>query len=84
MPADPLSPRQRRTLSARRALAATFATPEERSAHYRALAAKANAGRIALTADEVAALGEAYALLGKIAARHRDKLDAAPSDGQAA
>ena len=83
MCADSLSPRQRQTLSARRALAAKFASPEEQSAHYRALAAKANAGRVTLTADEVAALGEAYALLSKIAARHRRKIEAA-TDGQAA
>ena len=84
MSTQPLSPRQRQTLAARRALAAKFPSSDERSAHYRALADKANAGRITLTAEDVAALSKAYALLDGIAARHRDKLDAASSDGQAA
>ncbi len=64
-----LTTNQRRTLSAREAFAGKFPNPEAKSAHYRAMAAKANAGRVVLSGDEAAALGSAYALLGTIAAR---------------
>ncbi len=70
MPTDSLSPRQRQTLAARQALAAKFATPEAKSAHFRGLAERANADRVTLNADEASALGEAYALLRRIVQRH--------------
>lgn len=64
-----LTPRQRQTQAGRQALAAKFSSPEEKSEHYRALAAKANAGRVVLSGDEAEALGNAYKLLGNIVAR---------------
>lgn len=66
---ETLTPAQARTLPARRALAATFATPEARSAHYRQMAAKANAGRVTLSADEAVAVATALRLLGSIASK---------------
>ena len=77
---EPLTPGQRRTLRAREALAAKFSTPEEKSAYYRELARRSNDGRVVLSGDEAAALGDAYALLGRIVARNRQPdrpLDAA-------
>jgi hypothetical protein len=75
-----LSPAQRGTLPARQALAAKFSSPEEKTEHYRQMAEKANAGRVVLSgaeaeslAEHTEALGEAYALLSKIAARARAK-----------
>ena len=62
---------QRRTLAARQAFAAKFETPEQKSEHYRQLARRSNDGRIVLSGDEAAALGDAYALLAKIVARNR-------------
>jgi hypothetical protein len=64
-----LSPNQRRTLRARVALAAKFPTPEARSQHYRELAARANAGRVTLTAAEAAAVADALRLLSSIASK---------------
>ncbi len=58
-----LSPAQRRTLPAREAFAQKFPTPEAKSEHFRALAEKANAGRVVLSGDEAAALRDAYRLL---------------------
>jgi hypothetical protein len=73
-----LSPAQRRTLPAREALARRFDSPEEKRQHYRAMAEKANAGRVVLSADEATAVVEAYGLLGSIAERARVKLGRAP------
>ena len=64
-----LSPRQRQTLAARQTFAKQFASPEERSQHYRSLADKANAGRVVLSAEEASALSQAYRLLTRIAER---------------
>lgn len=72
------SPRQRQTQAARSALASKFPSPEAKASHYRALAAKTNAGRITLSVDEARALSEAYSLLRRIAARHPEKLDPSP------
>ena len=69
---DVLTPNQRRTLPARRALAAKFATAEERSQHYRAMAERANAGRVVLSAEQAAALAEAYTVLRTVADRLPD------------
>jgi hypothetical protein len=66
---ETLSPDQRRTLKAREALARKFATPEQKTEHYRAMAEKANAGRVVLSGDEATALRDAYRLLASIAAR---------------
>src|SRR3712207_2821470 len=71
---------QRRTLPAREALARKFSNPEEKSAHYRAMAARANAGRVVLSAEEAAALADAYGLLGRIAERVHSS--AQPAAGQ--
>jgi hypothetical protein len=79
---DSLNPNQRRTLSARQALASKFVTPEEKSAHYRDMARRANEGRVVLNASEAEALGQAYALLGRIA--QRGKIATPPTDQQAA
>lgn len=67
--AETLTRAQKRTLPARRALAAKFSTPESRSEHYRQLAAKANAGRVTLSADEAEAVATALRLLGTISAK---------------
>ena len=71
------NPRQRQTQAARDALAAKFADPEEKSAHYRALGQKSAKGRIVLSGDQAqlltehtAALSAAYAFLTEIAARN--------------
>ena len=70
-----LTPAQRRTLPARQALAAKFLSPEVKSEHFRALAERANAGRVVLSGDEAKALASAYALLAKIAERLPDPAD---------
>lgn len=64
-----LTPRQRQTLAGRQAFAAKFPTSEARSEHFRALAARANAGRVVLSGDEAAALRDACRLLSTIADR---------------
>jgi len=48
---------------------------EERQAHMARLGAASNANRLVLSADEAEALGQAYALLDRIHARHAAKLD---------
>jgi hypothetical protein len=78
-----LSPAQRRTLPAREALARRFDSPEEKRQHYRAMAEKANAGRVVLSADEATAVVEAYSLLARIAERARLKLETAPNQESA-
>jgi hypothetical protein len=72
-----LSPAQRRTLPAREAFARKFSSPEARSEHFRALAEKANAGRVVLSGDEAAALSAAYRLLSTIADRLPETADTA-------
>jgi hypothetical protein len=64
---ETLTPGQRRTMRAREALAAKFATPEAKSDHYRRIGAFGNEGRLVLSGDEAAALANAYHLLGAIA-----------------
>ena len=64
-------------MNARRAFQSQFKTPEEKSEHYRAMAAKANAGRVVLRAEDARALGEAYRLLAKIADRLPEPTEAA-------
>lgn len=82
---ESLTPAQRRTLPAREALARKFPTPEAKSEHYRALAARANAGRVVLSADEAAALGSAYRLLAGIARRAGLSIpESEPTDQRAA
>lgn len=72
-----LTPEQRRTLAAREAFQRKYAaTPEQARAHFAQLARR-KAGGIQLTADETAALLEAYSLLSRAAARARRKLTAA-------
>lgn len=81
---DALTERQLRTLPARQARAAKFASPQEKSEHYRELARKSHEGRVTLSGDEAAAVVEAYALLGRIAERARLKLTSAPNEETAA
>ena len=76
------SPRQRQTANGRRAFLERFPTAEARSEHFRELARKSAGSRVVLTADEAAALTEAYQLLAKIA--RRGKLPAPEPTGQAA
>lgn len=52
-------------------------SPEQRKAHMARLGAEGNARRLVLSADEVAALGQAYALIDRIYRRHAAKLDRA-------
>ncbi len=77
MVTDSLSPAQRRTLPAREAFARKFPTPEARSAYFRAIAEKANAGRVVLSGAEAAALRDAYQLLRTIVDRHPDAKEGA-------
>jgi hypothetical protein len=65
-------------LPARQALAERFSCPEEKSAHYREMARRANRGRVVLNASEAEALSAAYRLLGRIA--ERGKIPAAPTN----
>jgi hypothetical protein len=67
-----LSPAQRRTLPARKALAAKFSSPEAKREYYREIGERGNAGRLVLRADEAEALRDAYRLLAKIADRLPD------------
>ena len=64
-----LSPNQKRTLAARRTFAGSFATPEEKRAHYRALGTKAAAGRLVLSASDAQAVAEAMRLLAPVMAK---------------
>jgi hypothetical protein len=73
---------QRRTQAARDAFASTFASPEEKSAHYRDLARRSNAGRLTLSAEDAVALADAFELLSRIA--QRGKIAAAQTDPKAA
>jgi hypothetical protein len=72
-----LSPAQRRTLPARKALAAKFPDPEAKREYYREIGERGNAGRVVLRAEEAAALRDAYALLAKIADRLPDTSESA-------
>jgi hypothetical protein len=74
---DVLSPAQRRTLPAREAFARKFPSPEAKSEHFRAMAERANAGRIVLSGDEASALRDAYRLLRTIADRLPDPSESA-------
>jgi hypothetical protein len=69
---DVLSANQRRTKPAREALAAKFASPEEKREYYRTIGERGNAGRVVLSAEQAAALRQAYALLAKITERLPD------------
>lgn len=66
---ETLTPAQRRTLPGRQALAAKFSSPEEKSAHFRALARRSHARRITLSGDDADALLRVYHLLGDIVMR---------------
>ncbi len=63
--APTLTPNQRRTQNARRAFIEKFDTPEAKREHFQELARRSNASR-ALPIEEVAALQEAYSLLGRV------------------
>jgi len=66
---DPRTARRRQTEAARHALAERFASPEERTAHYRALGWLSAERRLVLSGDEATALADAFALLARIVAR---------------
>jgi hypothetical protein len=72
---DPLTPAQRRTLPARQALAAQFASPEAKTEYYQELARRSHERRLVLSGDEAAALLAAYTLLRQIAERARHSAD---------
>ena len=72
-----LSPAQRRTLPARKALVAKFSSPEAKREYYREIGERGNAGRVVLRAEEAAALRDAYALLRTIAERLPEASDVA-------
>jgi hypothetical protein len=82
--AEVLTPNQRRTLPAQRALRQKFSSEEERRAYYSRLGRLSNAGRIVLSAEESLAVTQAYDLLGRIAERARLKLANAPESETAA
>jgi len=67
--AEPLTPAQLRTLPARRALAAKFSSPQEKSEHFRSLARRSHERRLTLSGDEAAALLHFHELLGSIVDR---------------
>ncbi len=74
---DVLSPAQRRTLPAREAFARKFPSPEAKSEHFRAMAERANAGRVVLSGEQARALQDAYRLLRTIADRLPDHSESA-------
>ena len=76
---ETLTRAQERTLPARRALAAKFTTPEEKSAHYRELAERSHAHR--LTAEDAERVAAAYRLLSEIA--HKLPTASEPDDDAA-
>jgi hypothetical protein len=80
-PSESPSKRQLQTQNARRAFRESFATDEERREHYRQLARRSNAGRVVLRPDEAAALGEAYKVLAKLAARGKIGVAAEGQEG---
>jgi hypothetical protein len=71
---DVLSPGQRRTQAASKALAEKLSTPEAKRRYYSAIGAKGNAERLVLSGDDAAALAAAYGLLSRIAERARAKM----------
>jgi hypothetical protein len=75
---QPLTPRQRQAAKARQAFAAKFASDDEKSAHFREIGAKGNAGRLTLSGEEAQALHDAYRLLSRIAERAGEKTAATP------
>ena len=71
---ETLTAGQRRTAKAREVFAQRFASPEEKSRYFAQLSERAAAqrrGGIVLSADEAAAVGEAFKLLAKVAQRVR-------------
>ena len=60
---------QRRTLPARRALAAKLDSPEKKSAHFRSLARRSHERRLTLSGEEADAVVGAFELLRRIAER---------------
>ena len=60
---ETLTPAQRRTLPARQALAAKFASPAEKTEYFRDLARRSHERRLVLSGDDAAALLAAYTLL---------------------
>jgi hypothetical protein len=72
-----LSPAQRRTLPAREAFERKFPSPEAKSEHFRAMAERANAGRVVLSGNEATALRDAYRLPRTIADRLPDHSESA-------
>ena len=61
---ETLTPAQRRTLPARQALAAKFASTAEKTEYFRELARRSHERRLTLSGDEATALLAAYTLLG--------------------
>jgi hypothetical protein len=68
---ETLTPAQRRTLPARQALEAKFASPVEKTEYFRDLARRSHERRLTLSGDEASAVLAAYTLLGSIAERVR-------------
>ena len=71
------------TAAGRRAFLDKFPDDESRRQHFRELgirSAERRAGGIVLSADEAAALGQAYDLLRRVAASHPAKLGGIASD----
>ena len=66
---ETLTPAQRRTLPARQALAAKFASTAEKTEYFRELAQRSHERRLVLSGDDAAALLAAYTLLRQIAER---------------
>lgn len=64
-----LTPNQKRTVRGREAFLSRFPTAEAKSEHFRALAVKANAGRLVLSGAEAESLAAAYRLIGEIVGR---------------
>jgi hypothetical protein len=66
---ETLTPAQRRTLPARQALTAKFASTAEKTEYFRDLARRSHERRLVLSGDEAEAVVAAYTLLRQIAER---------------
>jgi hypothetical protein len=75
---ETLTPAQRRTLPARQALEAKFATTAEKTEYFRELARRSHERRLTLSGDEATAVLDAYALLRSIAERVKRQSDSPP------
>jgi hypothetical protein len=72
---ETLTPAQRRTLPARQALEAKFASTAEKTEYFRDLARRSHERRLILSGDDATAVLTAYTLLRSIAERVQHSAD---------